>query len=589
MIKFKTLTIKNFMSVGAVTQTINLNTEDLNLIVGENLDLGGEDNKNGTGKSSILNALSYVLFDAALTKIRKDNLVNKTNGKDMFVSLEYQKGDKTYKIERGRKRNVIRFWVNNTQFGTNESDEAQGESRLTQKEIEKSIGMTHSMFKNIVALNTYSEPFLSMRANDQREIIEQLLGITKLSEKADVLKQLLKDTRDSIKEEEYRIKSIVDANATIEKNIKSLRIKSSAWDKTHEENILKTYEGIQELQKIDIDQEIQDHALCDQYSTTKSAYLSKKQLVESITKDIQLYQSRVETAQAKIDKSADKKVCHTCGSDLDDEKHGAIQAKLNETIDTNCEKIETASKELEIAHNESEELYYENLPNPKTFYSSVNEAYEHRSKIDSLESYLDTLAEQKNPYNDQIETLQKDGIQTVDRELLNELVALKDHQEFLLKLLTSKDSFIRKKIIDQNLNYLNSRLDHYLVKLGLPHCVRFLSDLTVDITEHGRVLDFDNLSRGERTRLIIGLSMSFRDVFESLNHKVNLLMIDELLDNGLDTNGVENSVGLLKQVVREHKKSVFLISHREELLGRVNSVVKVIKEGGFTSIEQDQE
>ena len=155
----------------------------------------------------------------------------------------------------------------------------------------------------------------------------------------------------------------------------------------------------------------------------------------------------------------------------------------------------------------------------------------------------------------------------------------------MLKLLTSKDSFIRKKIIDQNLSYLNSRLSVYLSKVGLPHDVKFKSDLEVEITQYGRDFDFDNLSRGERTRLILSLSWAFRDVYESLNGKINLLFIDELIDGGLDTNGVENSLSVLKKMTRENQRSIFLISHRDELIGRVSSVLKVVKEGGFTSFE----
>jgi DNA repair exonuclease SbcCD ATPase subunit len=159
----------------------------------------------------------------------------------------------------------------------------------------------------------------------------------------------------------------------------------------------------------------------------------------------------------------------------------------------------------------------------------------------------------------------------------------------LLKLLTSKDSFIRKKIIEQNLSYLNTRLTYYLDKIGLPHTVTFQNDLSVEITQLGQDLDFDNLSRGERTRLILGLSWSFRDVWESLYQPINLLFIDELIDNGLDTNGVENSLGLLKHMSRERQKSIWLVSHRDELAGRVENILKVVKENGFTSYNTDIE
>jgi len=164
-----------------------------------------------------------------------------------------------------------------------------------------------------------------------------------------------------------------------------------------------------------------------------------------------------------------------------------------------------------------------------------------------------------------------------------------EHQKFLLDILTSKDSFVRKKIIDQNLSYLNSRLTHYLDKIGLPHQVVFKNDLQVEITELGRELDFDNLSRGERNRLILGLSFAFRDVWENLYQPINTLFIDELIDSGLDTIGVENSIAILKDMSRRRHKSIWLVSHREELAGRVPNVLKVIKENGFTTYATSSE
>jgi DNA repair exonuclease SbcCD ATPase subunit len=175
----------------------------------------------------------------------------------------------------------------------------------------------------------------------------------------------------------------------------------------------------------------------------------------------------------------------------------------------------------------------------------------------------------------------------VSYDELNELTRLQEHQDFLLKLLTNKDSFIRKKIIEQNLSYLNNRLTHYLDRIGLPHQVIFQNDLTVEITELGRDLDFDNLSRGERNRLILSMSWAFRDVWESLYHPINVLFIDELVDSGMDTQGVENSLALLKKMSRERSKSIWLVSHRDELAGRVENILRVVKENGFTSYSTD--
>ena len=245
--------------------------------------------------------------------------------------------------------------------------------------------------------------------------------------------------------------------------------------------------------------------------------------------------------------------------------------------------------ETEFENEEQIEEFGELPETPITFYSSMEDALQHMHNVTTLKEQIEEKAKEENPYTEQVEQLKDTGMEEINYDLINELTYLKEHQEFLYKLLTSKDSFIRKKIIDQNLQYLNYRLSHYLDKLGLPHDVKFNSDLSVDITEYGRDLDFDNLSRGERNRLILGMSWAFRDIYESLNQPMNLMCIDELVDSGMDTTGVENALAVLKKMGRESSKNVFLISHKEELQGRVNNVLYVVKEGGFTSYSNDIE
>jgi DNA repair exonuclease SbcCD ATPase subunit len=226
---------------------------------------------------------------------------------------------------------------------------------------------------------------------------------------------------------------------------------------------------------------------------------------------------------------------------------------------------------------------------PLTTYTTLEEALQHKHNLETMHSQLSDKAEEVNPYIEQIEGLRTTGIQEISFDIMNELTHLQEHQDFLYKLLTSKDSFIRKKIIDQNIAYMNHRLGYYLDKLGLPHDVKFSNDLGVEITEYGRDLDFDNLSRGERNRLILGLSWAFRDMYESLNRPMNLMCIDELVDSGMDSMGVENALAVLKKMHREQGKNIMLISHKEELVGRVNNVLTVVKEGGFTSYNTDTE
>ena len=224
---------------------------------------------------------------------------------------------------------------------------------------------------------------------------------------------------------------------------------------------------------------------------------------------------------------------------------------------------------------------------PKVYYDKEEDAIHHRSTVASLQTQLEGKRVETDPYTEQIADMRTTALAEIDYTNMNELVRIKEHQEFLHKLLTNKDSYIRKRIIDQNLSYLNARLSYYLDKIGLPHQVKFLNDLSVEIQELGRELDFDNLSRGERNRLILSLSWAFRDVWESLYQPINLLFIDELVDSGMDTSGVENALAILKKMTRDSNKSVWLVSHKDELAGRVNNILTVVKENGFTTYNTD--
>lgn len=589
MIKIKELTVKNFMSVGNQTQGVNFAQENLTLVLGENLDQGGDDSgsRNGTGKTTIVNGLSYALFGNALTNIKKDNLINKINNKNMLVTLSFEKDGIDYRIERGRKPNVLKFYVNNEEQSTDESDDAQGDMRETQKDLDDLLGMSHDMFKHIVALNTYTEPFLSMKSGDQRVIIEQLLGITLLSEKAETLKELIRQTKDAITQESADIEASKKSNDKIQQSIDALIIRQNAWNTQKDNDLEKIGRAIVELESVDIEAELTAHA---QLKT----YLEQAAKLKSLNKEKATLESATAQAERSVKKYAselaalDNKTCHACEQALHDHKHEEMTATAQVHYDEALAYASKVAADLDKINSELTAIG-DNAQRPSTYYDTVEEALKHQNNLKTLETNLVIKADETDPYQEQIDELMETAMQEITWDRVNELNSLKDHQEFLLKLLTSKDSFIRKKIIDQNLAYLNNRLTYYLDKMGLPHTVTFQNDLNVEIMQLGQDLDFDNLSRGERNRLILSLSWAFRDVWESLYQQINLLFIDELIDNGLDASGVEGALAVLKKIARERKKNVYLISHKDELIGRVNNVLKVVKENGFTSYANDLE
>ena len=443
------------------------------------------------------------------------------------------------------------------------------------------------MFKHVVALNTYTEPFLSMRANDQRAIIEQLLGITMLSEKAEALKEQQRYTKDAIKEEDYRIKAVEDANQTIEKSISDLERRQRLWNSKKQETLQELEIAINVLQKIDIEQELANHKLLADYLANKSRLDEANRWISRIQADNTKLDKLIIKLEKEIVLLHDHK-CHACGQEIHDNSHEELlRNKEDQLADARMQILTNGTQEQE--HIEVITEIGELGQLPSTLYNTEQEAYEHHNQVESLRTEHKNKQKEIDTYQEQIDSLKETALQEVSWDTMNSLVELKEHQDFLYKLLTNKDSFIRKRIIEQNLQYLNSRLAYYLTKLGLPHEVQFQPDLTVEITELGRELDFDNLSRGERNRLILGLSWAFRDVFESMNTPINFLAVDELIDSGMDTNGVDSALSVLKKIERERNKNIFLISHRDELQGRVNTILQVTKENGFTTFSTDTE
>ena len=586
-IKIKNLTVRNFMSVGNQTQAIDFDKGQLTLVLGENLDLGGDDSgaRNGTGKTTIINGLSYAIYGQALTNIKRDNLINKINSKGMLCTVTFEKDGVEYHIERGRKPNLLRFSINGQEQDLEDLDESQGDSRETQKSIEEMIGMSHEMFKHLVALNTYTEPFLALKPNDQRSIIEQLLGITLLSEKAENLKEQLRLTKDAISTENTRIETVKASNERIQQSIDSLERKQKLWEERKETSVENLRKSIDRLSTIDIDVEITAQKSLVEWSANKKERDNLVSLIAKQTATLDKEQKLLDNLETELTALADHK-CHSCGQDLHDSKHEDMVAAKNKQAEESRTSLAEHQTELS-AFNEALELVGELGACPQVHYDSLEQALNHKNSLAVLEKDVEAKQAETNPYLEQIEELKNTAVQEISWDNANELVRVKEHQEFLYKLLTNKDSFVRKRIIDQNLAFLNQRLTYYLDKIGLPHIVEFQNDLTVIITQLGQDLDFDNLSRGERNRLILSMSWAFRDVWENLYHSINLLFIDELVDSGMDSSGVEASIAVLKRMTRERDKNVFLISHRDDLSSRVNHVLKVIKENGFTSYSND--
>lgn len=698
MLKFNNLTLKNFISVGAVTQAVDISVNGLTLILGQHTDAEGAVTRNGAGKSTILQAISYALYGQALAKIKVDNLINDVNGKAMLVTLEFEKNGSRYRIERGRKPAVLKFFVNDVELKKDDTNDSKGDSADTQDDINDVVGMDHTMFCHILALNTLTIPFLKSPAGTQREVMEKLLGATQLSERAKVLSKKITATKDDIKLLEAKVIASLESNKRIESSIAAAKQKISDWDFRHTTNVRQVEDAISKLAAIDIDAELEILAAIERYdsdlkaiegaialktreldllerekqSVAREAEATARELArmkveaerddpqgiiprlkqdeQSISFDISSHErltktldQRLEANKTAID-NANGSSCSACGQGLEGTDHlDRILANLqkertsieqdigiaNEKTVLLADKLSKArgatleaetllseQKAERIAAYEEKAKTIASQPGantseidaalivianemaeysdarkalggrPVSAYRSQKELYAIKQDREALETEATRLASEVNPHLDQIGAFESAIIQ-IDPTPLEDAQKLLKHQDYLLKLLTKPDSFIRQKIINQNLHNLNQRLVHYCEKLMLPHQVVFNSDMTVDITKLGRDYDFEQLSRGEGNRLIMAISLSFRDLWEMLNVSTNLLFVDELLDSGLDQTGAEAALQVLKGLARDRNKNVFLISHKEELRGRIDRTLLVSKEDGFSRFEFD--
>jgi len=615
MLKFKKLEIENFLSIGNVKQIINFENEgNLHLIIGENLDdISSGISRNGVGKTTLLQALYYAIYGISINNnIKKDNLINKINKKNMKVSLEFEKNNVLYRIERGRKPNILNWYVNNKIVSDDENvinnssrNEAEDNSRNTQKEINKVIKISPNLFKYIVILNTNTESFLSLPFNFQRDLIEDLLGIKEISQKADLLKEKIKITEELIREEEREIYLKIEQNKKIENKIKELEIKRNQWIKENNRELNKIKNDLQKYKYFDSDKELMMFELRDHYFSIEKELKNYNESVELLNEKIKFNEKKIKELMKnekdileKIEK-IEKNICPICSKPLEDDEHvNDLKKELENILENNEKTIHLLMNETEKLKEEKNDIIKNKISKNQIIFEEIKQALdnyvfkcssmEEISKIKSIikeyEVKLQEIEKRQNPYDEQIKNMNEMIFKDISYEYLNSLKNVYDIQKQLLKFLTNKDSFIRTRLIEQNLTFLNKRLKIYTKMLNMQYDINFRSDLSVDIKQFDFDYDFENLSRGEKTRLTLALNWSFRDLYESLNESINLMFIDELIDNGLDNVGIDLSLDVLKKFTGDSKKNIYIISHREDLMSRIDNVIHVVKENGFTRI-----
>ena len=587
MLRFKSLSLRNFLSYGNVPTVIQLDQPGTTLVVGEDLDNTERGTgANGVGKTVILNALAYGMYDKAISSISKDNLVNNINKKNMEVAVEFETDGKTYLIRRVRKEKVgaAGNYVQLFEDGHDITPDSVGN---TNRLITKIIGFPYELFVRIVAFSATHVPFLDLPvrspyAANQTDIIEELFDLKTLSEKATVLKETTKETERSLETQMMRVEQLEREHDRHNIQIASAEKRVIGWEQKNKKDI-KALEGkLKRLEEVDVDAQRGFH---DDLQHVNSELREALEEQRGIERDIKKHTKIANESQRELDHLLDAE-CPYCKQKFEDTEDNVTEC--NDVISSTAEIIDGLSPKL----NESDDLVESLTITHKEIKGQItvddlDELVEIKSKHDFYQRTLEELQSATNPFIEPLEELESVELDKIDKEKTNELKNLIDHQKFLIKLLTKKDSFVRKALLNKNIPFLNQRLAHYLTDLGLPHTVEFTHEMTAKISQFSRPMDFGNLSNGQRARVNIALSFAFRDVLQSLHGNINVCMLDEVLDIGLDAVGVQAAAKMLKRKARDEGLSLYIISHRDEIDSAFDRTLTVQMAKGFSYLKYE--
>lgn len=587
MIRFLSISLRNFLSYGNNTTVINLDRPGTTLIVGENLDnTSNGTSANGVGKTSIINALAYAVFDKSVSDISKDNLINNINKKHMEVVVEFEKNGDVYRVVRARKMkagpdgNYVHLYKNNEDITP---DSVSNTNTL----IEKIVGIPYELFVRIVMFSASQTPFLDLPvkshyAANQTDMIEHLFGLTSLSDKANILKEQIKETEHRIEGHEIRINALKQEHARHIEQIKTAKSRVINWEKQTATTIEELKEKLQLIEEVDFDQQRLLHEELKKANTLLNESLEEQRSAE---KEIKKILSTKNDAEDKLKHLRDDR-CPFCMQEF----KGVDKIKELETLVSKAlEDVQIFESKLETIDSNVESFTH-NFKEIKSRITvqDIEELIETKNHSASIRQKIEELEEATNPYLEPLEELEDMKLDDIDYSIMDELNKKVEHQRFLLKVLTKKDSFVRKVLLNKYLPFLNARLSEYITALGLQHRVEFTHELIAEISQFGRKLDFGNLSAGQRARVNIALSFAFRDVLQSLHAPISICLLDEVLDVGLDAVGVQMAAKMLKRKARDEKLSLYIISHRDEIDSAFDRTLTIQMEKGFSFVKEDE-
>ena len=571
MIEFKTLRWMNLLSTGNAFTEVNLNTHKSTLIVGQN----------GAGKSTVLDALSFVLYGKPFRKINKPQLINTINGKNCVVEVEFDVGKKKYKVIRGIKPNIFEIYHNGEMI--NQSADVKDYQDMLEKTILK---LNHKSFNQIVILGSASfVPFMQLPAAHRREIIEDLLDIQIFSVMNSLLKDKAATNKSAITDNKYKLEMVIDKIEIHKMHLEAQKVDNTQLIAEKQAKITKLTDDVTKIKK-------NIEAFNKEMEDLRTKLINKDKLSAKQSK-LQTLQrqigERVKKTTKEIDFFTEHDTCPTCNQDISQEfKDNMIGDRTKQQTQL-VDGLNKLQEELSIVVESMQEFAEINdsiVELNKNVAVSTNNTRFSNEAIQELQIEVTALQEKTmNIENNsaEIKTLLEDqkalGVAKIE---LDEEKSVYDVASVLLK-----DSGIKTKIIKQYIPVINKLINKYLASMDF--FVNFELDENFEEKIKSRFRDefsYASFSEGEKARLDLALLFTWRSIAKLRNSaSTNLLILDEVFDGSLDNTGNDELLGILQALTQGN--NVFVISHKTDAyLDKFEKVLKFEKHKNFSRIAE---
>ena len=579
-VQFNKLRFKNILSYGNNFTEIDF-SNGINLIRAPN----------GSGKSTVLDALNFVLFGKPFRNIKLNRLINRINEKNLVTEIEFNIGFDKWKIVRGLKPIVFEIYKNDQVLDKLSS------KKLNQAEIDKLLGINQKLFKNIVGVAvTNNKPFLSMPIWEKRELIENIFNIDVLAEMSKEVKR-----RKTLEQSEEKLK--ITESSALEKQINDnnkyitdMTQYIANFNTNNENDKANIVARIDELNKI-----ILKNQKNIKVATDKIIELQEKTKVEpdtnaysKIIKSLGVSENEKKRIQKTLDQLKDNPLCPMCGSELSGEHAKKHIKELTEEIDRLTNTVIPKLKSEEDAYKALKKEYDSNIAMIRNI--EMRKSQEELSlnnsngEINQCNKKLEEIDKRQCPFNlDEY----KEKVKILNEQLdeLKKVITGLTHQIEIDKELIDilGDDGIKVYFFRKLIPILNQNINSYLKKFELPICLEFDEQMQETIINGRSDMEYDQFSGGEKTRIDMSVLLSFFNISRIIsNWSCNLLFIDEILDGGIDKNGIEQFLATLYNIVSDNEKKlgIYLVSHKiDDVKIEINKTIEIKKKGLFSELE----